>query len=76
MWYKALLGKRVRRILEKGRCVLRWARCSWPVALLAWNQVYEQVRPHQALGYKTSERFYQDWLNANTTGKEVLSHMS
>jgi len=24
------------------------------VALLAWNQVYEQVRPHQALGYKMS----------------------
>ena len=32
------------------------------VALLAWNRVYEQVRPHQALGYKTPEQFYQDWL--------------
>ena len=44
-------------------------------ALLAWNQVYEQVRPHQALGYKTPEQFYQDWLKANSTGEEALSDM-
>jgi len=30
-------------------------------ALLRWNQVYETVRPHQALGYKTPEQFYQGW---------------
>ena len=29
-------------------------------APLALNQVYERVRPHQALGYKTPEQFYQD----------------
>jgi len=29
-------------------------------ALLRWNQVYETVRPHQALGYKTPEQFYQE----------------
>jgi len=23
------------------------------IALLTWNRVYEQVRPHQALGYQT-----------------------
>lgn len=45
-------------------------------ALLAWNQVYEQVRPHQALGYKTPEQFYQDWLQEHSTGKEALSDMS
>ena len=45
-------------------------------ALEAWNQVYEQVRPHQALGYKTPEQFYRDWLKANTKTKEVLSDMS
>jgi transposase InsO family protein len=45
-------------------------------ALEAWNQVYEQVRPHQALGYKTPEQFYHDWLKTNTPRKEVLSDMS
>ncbi len=44
-------------------------------ALLAWNQVYEQVRPHQALGYKTPEQFYQDWLKNRYTRQEVLSDM-
>jgi transposase InsO family protein len=45
-------------------------------ALLGWNQVYETVRPHQALGYKTPEQFYQDWLTTHPTRKEVLSDMS
>lgn len=31
------------------------------IALLAWNRVYETVRPHQALGYLTPEEFYQRW---------------
>ena len=45
-------------------------------ALLSWNQVYEQVRPHQALGYKTPEQSYQDWLKTHSARKEVLSDMS
>ena len=45
-------------------------------ALQAWNQVYETVRPHQALGYKTPQQFYQDWLKTDTSRKEVLSDMS
>ena len=45
-------------------------------ALLRWNRVYERVRPHQALGYKTPEQFYQDWLKENATKKEVVSEMS
>ncbi len=44
-------------------------------ALLAWNQVYETVRPHQALGYLTPEQFYQNWLN-NYQRKEVVSDIS
>jgi putative transposase len=44
-------------------------------ALLAWNQVCEQVRPHQALGYKTPEQFYHDWLKNNYTRQGVLSDM-
>jgi len=45
-------------------------------ALQAWNQVYETVRPHQALGYKTPDQFYQDWLKTHALRKEVLSDMS
>jgi transposase InsO family protein len=44
-------------------------------ALLRWNQVYETVRPHQALGYKTPEQFYQDWLTSHPARKEGLSDM-
>jgi len=45
-------------------------------ALLAWNQVYQRVRPHQALGYKTPEQFYQDWLTTHPRGEKVLSDKS
>ena len=44
-------------------------------ALLAWNRTYETVRPHQALGYKTPDQFYRQWLN-NNKGKEALSDIS
>ena len=37
-------------------------------ALQRWNQVYGTVRPHQALGYKTPEQFYQDWLQKQAQG--------
>lgn len=30
--------------------------------LAAWNHVYEEVRPHQALGYLTPNAFYARWL--------------
>jgi transposase InsO family protein len=45
-------------------------------ALLHWNRVYETIRPHQALGYKTPEQFYQDWLAGHSPGKEALSDIS
>jgi len=45
-------------------------------ALLAWNQVYESVRPHQALGYLTPGQFYQKWLAANDQREEALSDIS
>ena len=46
-------------------------------ALQIWNrQVYERVRPHEALGCKTPEEFYQDWTNTHSIEKEVLSDMS
>ncbi len=45
-------------------------------ALLSWNRIYEQVRPHQALGYKTPQQFHQAWLNTHSTKKEGLSDLS
>jgi transposase InsO family protein len=45
-------------------------------ALLRWNHVYETIRPHQALGYKTPEQFYQHWLTTHPTREEALSDMS
>jgi transposase InsO family protein len=45
-------------------------------ALLAWNRIYESVRPHQALGYLTPDQFYQNWLNSHRGKEEVLSDMS
>ncbi len=45
-------------------------------ALLAWNRTYETAPTHQALGYKTPDQFYHQWLNTNATRKEFLSDMS
>jgi putative transposase len=45
-------------------------------ALLRWNEVYQRVRPHQTLGYKTPDQFYQDWLIAQQKKEEVLSDIS
>lgn len=45
-------------------------------ALLRWNEVYQRVRPHQALDYKTPDQFYQDWLIAHQKKEEVLSDIS
>ena len=45
-------------------------------ALLAWNQVYETIRPHQALRYLTPDQFYQQWITANHQRKEAVSDMS
>ncbi len=44
-------------------------------ALLAWNHVYETVRPHQALGYLTPDQFHDHWTAANPR-KEAVSDMS
>ena len=40
------------------------------------NGRIETVRLHQALGYKTPEQFYQEWLKPHPMRKEVLSDMS
>lgn len=42
------------------------ADLSWTVAevnreVLAWEQVYNTVRPHQALGYKTPQQFLEEF---------------
>ena len=42
-------------------------------ALLSWDVVYEQVQPNQALGYKTPQGFYGEWIDKHHVGREVLS---
>lgn len=41
-------------------------------SLLAWEQVYNTVRPHQALGYLTPKEFLDCYLRK--TRKEVMCH--
>ncbi len=40
--------------------------------LLAREHTHNTVRPHQALGYKTPDQFYPDWLNPHLMRKEVF----
>jgi transposase InsO family protein len=46
-------------------------------ALSNWNHIYEEVRPHQALGYLTPNAFYARWLTEQGfSGQTPLSDMS
>jgi putative transposase len=46
-------------------------------ALAAWNHIYEEVRPHQALGYLTPNAFYAQWLTGQGfSGQTQPSDMS
>jgi len=45
-------------------------------ALKQWEHIYNHIRPHQALGYKTPNQFYRDWPASNHSRQEVLSDMS
>lgn len=44
--------------------------------LTVWNAVYEQIRPHQALGYRTPNEFYAQWLAQQAPAESSLSEMS
>lgn len=44
--------------------------------LLAWNVVYEDVRPHQALGYLTPNEFYAKWVAERAPVAAAVSDMS
>src|SRR5246500_1944233 len=53
--------------------------CSWTVPelnkeLRHWNYIYNCVRPHQALGYKTPLQFLKDNGIIRTRDPSVLSH--
>src|SRR5215207_10670022 len=43
------------------------------MALRRWERVFNTVRPHQALGYRTPAQFLADWPNEQPR-KEALSH--
>ena len=44
--------------------------------LVVWNRVYEEIRPHQALGYLTPNEFYAQWVAEHPTATAGLSEMS
>lgn len=44
--------------------------------LAQWNRVYEDVRPHQALGYLTPNEFYANWLREQASAAASVSEMS
>lgn len=44
--------------------------------LAAWNRVYEEIRPHQALGYLTPNEFYAKWQREHATAATAVSDMS
>ena len=44
--------------------------------LAVWNRIYEEIRPHQALGYLTPNEFYAQWVAEHPTATTVLSEMS
>lgn len=41
--------------------------------LLRWNAVHENVRPHQALGYRTPNEFHAKWVAERATRKEAAA---
>jgi len=55
--------------------------CAWTVAelnreLLAWEQTYNTIRPHQALGYLTPLQFLQQRGIIPENHPSLVSHMS
>jgi transposase InsO family protein len=43
---------------------LDWTLAALRPPLLAWEEVYNTVRPHQALGYRTPQRFLEELAGA------------
>lgn len=44
--------------------------------LAVWNRIYEEIRPHQALGYLTPNEFYAQWAAEQPIATTVVSEMS
>lgn len=44
--------------------------------LAVWNRIYEEIRPHQALGYLTPNEFYAQWVAEQPIATAGLSEMS
>ena len=44
--------------------------------LAVWNRIYEEIRPHRALGYLTPNEFYAQWLAEQAVATTVLSDMT
>ena len=50
---------------------LDWTAAGVRPALLAWEQVYNTIRPHQSLGYLTPQEYVTQW-RLQRAGKEVV----
>ena len=54
--------------------VLRQTIRQLETRLRAWNHVYEEIRPHAALGYLTPNAFYAQWVAAQSDfGRKSVS---
>ncbi len=42
------------------------------IELMRWEEPYNRIRPHQALGYLTPWQFLEQWQQKS--GKEVMCH--
>lgn len=47
---------------------------SLVTAGLKWEQTYNEIRPHQALGYLTPQEFYELWLKDRQAAEKILLH--
>ena len=43
--------------------------------LAVWNQIYEEIRPHQSLGYLTPNQFYAKWVSEHPSATSPVSDM-
>ncbi|MCD6599806.1 MAG: integrase core domain-containing protein [Dehalococcoidia bacterium] len=59
-WFKfRYMGDTYRGVLRGNRCQLQYTRAK--SALLSWENVYNTIRPHQALGYLTPQEFVEHY---------------
>lgn len=41
--------------------------------ILAWQKIWNEVRPHQALNYLTPQKYYEKWQNGRLPTRDVIT---